>query len=73
MYIELPDPDPGRCLNARWDPRTHQSYRCTQYEGVPHICKFNIPVEVTTGGGWLSQAITTTAVTPKRWVRPEDR
>ena len=72
-YVVLPDPDPGRCQNTRWDQRTMRSYRCTQYEGSEHTCRFDIPQRVAPPN-WSarSQVIATTA-TPKPWVRPEDR
>ena len=69
MYIEIPDPHPGRCHNHR--PVGHEFLRCVDYEDHPHICRFPEPRPTTTSSA-MTYTYTLTQAEIKRWVAPED-
>jgi len=44
MYIQMPDPNPGRCLNFRHDTGPYgKARRCLEAEGTKHVCRFDPP------------------------------
>ena len=70
MYVYVPDPNPGRCLNHRWR-RDGQMVRCLDYEGVEHVCSFEEPPPRS----WTDQVHVSTTwkhKQPEPWVKPGD-
>lgn len=71
MYIEMPDPHPGRCRNYRYVG--NESYRCLDYDNRPHVCRFpEYTISTTSGTGSASITYTIPKVEPKPWVAPGD-
>jgi hypothetical protein len=70
MFIDLPDPHPGRCKNHRYVfvDGYPDSLRCLDYEGTPHVCSFPTPMNRTLHNNYHvwqgSQPV------PQVWVKP---
>jgi hypothetical protein len=72
VFIELPDPHPGRCQNYRMmrDANGYPaSVRCLEYEGFPHVCRFPQPV-LKIGVG-STDVCYSADMHPQKWIRPE--
>jgi hypothetical protein len=70
MYIEVPDPHPGRCRNYRY---SHPGWeRCLDYDNRPHTCRFPEPTSATTGTSSYTLTWSTSTSPPKPWVMPGD-
>lgn len=67
MYINTPDPHPGRCRNLRpSDAHPGSFLRCLDYEGLKHVCSF----EKETIHSAIDTTIYQSVVKPKPWVKP---
>lgn len=70
MNVNVPDPNPGRCLNFRRSKYHPGMIRCLDYENVPHICSFEVekPPLITHDH---SAAFAYMKDEPKPWVKPD--
>lgn len=71
MYINSPDPHPGRCQNLR--PSTVKPgtfLRCLDYEGLKHVCSFEKETPPNFAHSVVGGNIYTPAQ-PKPWVKPK--
>lgn len=72
MYVNMPDPHPGRCQNLRPSKnRIGQFLRCLGYEGKPHECHFEQEMIVMRDGPIYSGQIVSTQK-PEPWKDPTD-
>ena len=70
MYVTIPDPHPGRCLNFRAKLYGAGMKRCLDYENSRHVCSFEVEKQPRITHDHSS--LIYTQEPPKPWVRPED-